>query len=125
MKIRRKNIKLVSSQQTIIEPPLKKTIPVYRPRRARSRIRYYKIVCMDCDLILSIQWKHESPKAFFNHFAKATTCQFCDNTRIILLEINEEEYEKVNSAWDLEDLQSSESEESNVIEGFWDLSKAK
>lgn len=119
----RKNIKLVSSQQTVTAPPLKRTIPVCRPRRAKSRIGYYKILCRDCDVILAVQWKREFPKNAPNYFTQLTTCQFCNHSQIIILEINEEEYRKINFSWDLDDLQSSEiAEDSNVIEGFWDLS---
>jgi hypothetical protein len=80
-----------------------KRIPLQSVKRALLRPSYYKIECLDCDLIISVRW--ERPYTGFlptptKKNLPAPICPFCEGEHIKEFKINEQDYYAINEQWD-------------------------
>ncbi|RKZ52478.1 MAG: hypothetical protein DRR16_04185 [Candidatus Parabeggiatoa sp. nov. 3] len=78
-----------------------KRIPLQRFKRALPRPTYYKIECLDCDLIISVRWERQytGPTRTQNALLNPI-CSFCEGSHTKQFKINEQEYSEINQQWD-------------------------
>jgi len=79
----------------------------YEPRHKKRRHpTYYKTICQNCDLILSVRWKLAYagvlPTRIYR--TRQNVCPFCQGTLIKTTKINQSEYIAINQQWDMVDL---------------------
>ncbi len=75
----------------------------YKPKYRRHPT-YYKTICPDCDLILTVRWAYFSALPTHIHRTRQNVCPFCQGTVIQTVKINQSEYIAINQQWDIVDL---------------------
>ncbi len=80
-----------------------KRIPLQRFKRALPRPTYYKIECLDCDLIINVRWECQYAGILPTRTQNALPnpiCPFCEGSHTKQFKINEQEYCEINQQWD-------------------------
>jgi len=63
----------------------------YKPKYRRHPT-YYKTICPDCDLILTVRWAYFGALPTRIHRTRQNVCLFCQDTVIQTVKINQSEY---------------------------------
>ncbi|MEK8017314.1 MAG: hypothetical protein VSS75_010640 [Candidatus Parabeggiatoa sp.] len=80
-----------------------KRIPLQYSKCALPRPTYYKIECLDCDLIINVRWECQYGGILPTRTQNALPnpiCPLCEGTHTKQFKINEQEYSEINQQWD-------------------------
>lgn len=103
------------SNKKILEVNHFKRIPLQYSKRVLPRPTYYKIECLDCELIISVKWERQYAGILPAHTESVLLdliCPFCEGNHTKQFKINEQKYCEINQQWDAMILAETTEEES-------------